>query len=361
IQVTSNQVAANMIQLTPNGHLYFLSNLSGTIDVVKTNLDGSGRKTIFAGTGKEDPNTTNLLASRDWHYLVLKSQHDSSRAALYLIDTSDDSVTSFDTSNADFTLIGWINHTFVYDIASNTIPASQAGHEIIKGYDADHQQLNQYDQDQAEGTADSYDYQNFSNFYILNNELAYTTQWYSAGGYDVSSKSDTIRVVQPGIQNKKDYQSVSAANIVYIQAALYEPQAVYYGFYNGSTNQTTFYAFENQSVNTASNLTGSDLNKAYPTYLLSPSSNRTFWTELRDGKNTLFLGDNDAKNAKQIASLSDYSPYGWFTDSYVLVSKNASELYIMPAGSTNAQPLKITDYYKPAQTFNGYGYGYGGL
>jgi hypothetical protein len=61
--------------------------------------------------------------------------------------------------------------------------------------------------------------------------------------------------------------------------------------------------------------------------------------------------------------LSDYSPYGWFSDSYTLVSKNASELYIMPTSgpAKSRQPLKITDYYKPAQTYVGYGYGYGGL
>jgi hypothetical protein len=93
--------------------------------------------------------------------------------------------------------------------------------------------------------------------------------------------------------------------------------------------------------------------------LLSPSSNQTFWTDQRDGKNTLFVGDNDAKNQKTIASLSGYNIYGWFTDNYLLVSKNSSELYVMPvAGGT---PLKITDYYKPAINYQGYGGGYGGL
>jgi hypothetical protein len=97
----------------------------------------------------------------------------------------------------------------------------------------------------------------------------------------------------------------------------------------------------------------------YPTYLLSPSSNQTFWTDQRDGKNTLFVGDNDAKNQKTIASLSGYNIYGWFTDNYLLVSKSSSELYVMPvAGGT---PLKITDYYKPAINYQGYGGGYGGL
>jgi hypothetical protein len=82
---------------------------------------------------------------------------------------------------------------------------------------------------------------------------------------------------------------------------------------------------------------------------------------LRDGKNALFIGDTNAGNKKQIASLSEYSPYGWYSDSYVLVSKTSSQLYIMSPTNPNEPPLKITDYYKPAQTFQGYGYGYGGL
>ncbi len=362
VVVTSDVVPGNTIQLTPSGHIYFLSNLSGKIDVVKTNLDGSGRKTVFAGTGNEDPNTTSLLASRDWRYLVLKSQHDGSRAALYLIDASNDTVTSFDTNNSDFQLIGWINHNFVYDASSNTVPQSQAGHDVIKSYDADHQQLNQLDQNQVDGAAGSYGYQSFANFYILNNELAYTTQWYSVGGFDISNKSDTIRTVQPGAQSKKDVQSVSADGIVFTQGSLYEPQTAYYEFYNGNENKGQFYSFENQLVSPANNLTQADLNKAYPTYLLSPSGSQTFWTELRDGKNTLFTGSANAQNPKQIANLSDFSPYGWYTDAYTLVSKNSSELYIMPAAGPGLRPpLKITDYYKPAQTLNGYGYGYGGL
>jgi hypothetical protein len=99
---------------------------------------------------------------------------------------------------------------------------------------------------------------------------------------------------------------------------------------------------------------------SYPTYLQSPSANDTFWAEPRDGKNTLFIGNEDGQKGKQIASLSEYFTYGWFTDDYLLVSKNSSELYIMPkGGSKNA--IKISDYHKPVQNFYGYGGGYGGI
>ena len=367
IQITSSVVSANTVKLTPTGHVYFLSNLSGSVDVVKVNLDGSGRQTVLKGTGQENPNTTSLLASRDWQYTALKAQRSGANPGLYLINTSTDKVTQFDSGNADFTLIGWYGHFFMYDVVRNTIPAWQSGHETLKSYNADTGQLNQLDQGQAEGSSAAYAYQGFYNFYTLNDLLVYNTQWYtydaSGGGYDLTGKSDSIRAVQPDGQNKKDYQGIPASGLGYIQAALFQPQEIYYAAYNYGTNVTTYYKFADETVSTLSNLSQATFNQAYPTYLVSPSGNQTLWTNVRDGQNTLFTGDQNAGGQKQIASLSNYSPYGWFTDNYLLVSQNGSQLSIMPAGGLAAgqQPLKITDYYKPTQTYNGYGYGYGGL
>ena len=364
VTVTDKTVKANTFAMVPAGHVYFLSNLSGSLDVVKANLDGSNRKVVLQGSGHEEPSKSSLLASRDWRYLVLKARRDSDYATLYLIDTSSDKITEFDTTNADFTLIGWYNHDFVYSLDKNSVNYWQSGRQVLKSYDADHQQLNQLDQNQAEGDGSSYAYQYFVNFYILNGVVSYNTEWssYKANGtdYDLSGKNYTIRAVQPNGQNKKDYQTFPAATTGFIQAALYAPQSVYYGIYDSGANKTSYYEFEELSVKPAS-IDQSTLDAPYPTYLLSPSGNKTFWTELRDGKNALFIGDDNAGNKKQIASLSDYSPYGWYSDSYLLVSKNSSELYIIPAGQSSQAPVKITDYYKPAQTYAGYGYGYGGL
>lgn len=359
IQVTDKSVKENSFGLTPAGQVYFLSNLNGSLDVVKSNLDGTGRKTVLEGTGHEEPSATSLLASRDWRYLVLKSRRDTGQAALYLIDTTTDKVTSFDNNNADFTLIGWYDHSFVYSLTKNNSQYWQTGRQIIKSYDADHLQLNQLDQTQAEGNEAGYAYQNFSNFYILNGAVSYSTQWYSYN-YDAGGKNDTVRAIQPNGQNKKDYQTFPASSTGYIQASLYEPQAVYYGVYDNSTGKTSYYEFENLAVKPAS-ISQSEIDQGYPTYLLSPSGNKTFWAELRDGKNSLFVGGPNADGKKQTASLSSYAPYGWYGDSYVLVSKNSSELYVMSPAASSEPPLKITDYYKPAQTYQGYGYGYGGL
>lgn len=362
VQVTDRAVKANDFPLTPSGQVYFLSNKSGAIDVVKSNLDGSDRKVVLAGTGREDSQTTSLLASRDWRYLVLKAQRESDRPALYLIDTKTGKSTQFDSGAADFNLIGWHDHYFVYSLTRSNHNVWEQGGQAIKSYDASRQQLNILDQTQAQGTNASYTTQSFSNYYLLDDGVVYATQWHGYNA-DTSNLTATIRSVKPNGQSKKDYQSLPTATIGSVQAVLYEPQSVYFAFYNYSNSTYSYYEFEDLAVRPASGIDQSAFLKDYPTYLISPSGNKTFWTELRDGKNSLFVGDSNGKNGKQIAENSEYAPYGWYGDDYVLVSKNESELYVMPvAGLAEDQtPLKVTDYYKPVITYRGYGYGYGGL
>jgi len=361
IQVTNSVVPANSFKLVPAGQIYFLSNVGGTIDVVKSNLDGSDRQTVLAGTGKEDPTTTSLLATRDWRYLALKSNRGGARPALYLIDTDDDKVTEFDGNNGNFNLIGWSGHDFMYDFVSATVPQSQTGHETVRSYDADHRQLNQLDQSRAENGDNGYVAQEFYDFYVLDNLLVYNTQWYSGGG-DLGGKNASIRAVEPDGQNKKDYQTYPSAGLNYVLAAHYQPQAVYYETYSSAKNATTYYNFANQTVNTVS-IDHSTFLRSYPTYLLSPSGKRTFWTDQQNGQTNLFVGDNAAQHGEVLNGLGGYQPYGWFSDDYVLLSQGGTDLYIAPANGlkTGQQPFKIGYYYKPVPRLDNYGYGYGGL
>jgi hypothetical protein len=360
VQVTDQAVKANDFNITPVGQVYFLSNQTGTIDVVRSNLDGSGRKTILPGTGNEDASTT-LVASSDWRFLALQARRDSGIPGLYLIDTTTGKTTQFDDSDASFTMLGWNDHNLVYYASKNDQNYWQDGHQALKSYDADHQQLNLLDQSQAEGNSDSYAYQNFIGIHLLNNSVVYAVQWIAkyGNGYDFNGKNDSIRAVQPNGQNKKDYQSWPANTINTIISRQYKPQNVYFETFSTTSATPLFYTYQNNSL-TQAGISQADMNKDYPSYLVSPSGKQTFWTELRDGKNGLFVGGPNAAGEQEIATLSDYSPYGWFGDAYVLLSKNGSELYIMPSSGLKAsqQPLKITDYYKPGGSYQGYGYGY---
>ena len=362
----AGDVVKNTFGITPSGKLYFLSNLSGKIDVVKTNLDGTDRQTVLAGTGNEDRYSTSLLASRDWKYLALLSKRSGDKASVYLIDTTNgDKLTTVDQGNADFTLVGWSGDHFIYQVTRSTVSDWQPNQQALKSLDATTGQTLLLDQTQGSGTS-AYDFvkQQFGSPYIIGNQVVYAKNWntpyYNAAGLNgKGAELDAIGADGAGHKTLKTF-TPTATNLTYIgiTTELYEPAELYIAFSDGSNN--SFYTYEDSKVSADSSMTNEQFfNSPYPTYLLSPSGNQTFWSDQRDGKNTLFVGDQDGKNQKQIATLSDYNTYGWYTDGLLLVSKNSSELYAMsPSGGT---AFKITDYYKPAINYNGYGGGYGGL
>lgn len=374
VQVTTQAVSANDFKLTPRGKVYFLSNLSGNIDVMKSNLDGSDRQTVLAGTGKEDKQNTVLLASRDWKYLALLSRRDGgNNAKLFLIDTSSDGVSTIDEGQATFTLVGWSNDTFVYRVDRQNVQAWQPKAAALKSFDAAAKKLNLLDETAAGGDdALNCASEAYGSVYSIGTDVVFIKNWSACvnGRSRLVGKQATINAVKDNGSGKRVIKGFSTADNAQqyglsLQSYLYEPGGIYVKFDEdiASGDKAPTYVYEDGQVKAGTPSSWNDFNSAqgaYPTYLLSPSGNQTFWSELRDGKTALFVGDADAKRQRQIAALSGYQTYGWFTDSYLLMSKNGSELYIMPSnGSQN--PLKLTDYYKPATLFRGYGGGYGGL
>jgi hypothetical protein len=369
IKVSNDKIEENTATLTAAGKVYFLSKLSGKIDVVKTDLDGTNRQTILAGTGKEEDRGTVLLASRDWKFLALLSHRENLATKLYLIDTSDDSLTTID-GDASVTLnpVGWSEHNFVYTVSRQNVPSWQPNQQALKSYNAENNKITLLDQTRAEGTGQyDYAYENYGSVYQIGKNVVYEKYW--TAYYYAQNKLDdkqsgiyTISAGGSGAQTLKTFGYAQGQN-TFITSVPYEASKIYYQVVEkGSTG---FYAYSDGKVTAKSDISD-DFNKYSQqgpnTYLLSPSGSNTFWSESRDGKNTLFVGDEDGENGKQVASLSAYQTYGWYTDNYLLVSKNNSELYIMPkSGSKDVQPVKITDYHKPTRSFNGYGGGYGGI
>ena len=361
VQVTTQAVKANDFQLTPAGKIYFLSKLSGKIDVVKTNLDGTGRQTVLAGTGNEDDTGTVLLASPDWKFLALQAVRQAGASAeLDLIDTSNDQLTNIDKGDAIFNVTGWQNHNFIYTVTRNTVPVWQSNQEALKSFNADNNKLTTLDQTTAEGNNQSdFAANSLDNVFIVSDAIVYTKDWratnYSYTTDRLNGKQAEIISVQSDGSKRTTLKTASlpAGNNGFdlgFNARLYEPNGIYFQ----DANNNAFYKYDDGKLAATNDVDeNSFYQKVYNYYLVSPSGKQAFWSEPRDGKNTLFVGGGNGDNGKQIASLSDYNVYGWYTDDYLLVFKNSSELYIMPvAGGT---PIKITDYHKPAQQFNAYG------
>jgi hypothetical protein len=369
VAVDDKTIKQNDFTLTPFGKIYFLSKLSGKIDVVKTNLDGSSRQTVLAGTGKEDSNNTVLLASRDWKYLALLSKRaGGANPKLYLVNTSNDTMLTMDNiADASFSPVGWSGHNFIFTATKNNAPQWQPNRSSLKSYNAESSKVILLDQTKADGNnAADFVNENIGSVYQIGDKVLYEKYWsgYSSKFNGKQGGIYSIAANGGSIQNLKtfDYEFMKNSSISSIPD---EANKIYYNIVEKDADPA-YYVFENGKVSSKKDI-NDEFDKYYQqgatTYLQSPSGSNTFWTESRDGKNTLFIGDQNGDNGKQVASLADYKPYGWFSDDYLLVSKNSSELYIMPKSGINekVQPIKVTDYHKPTQNFYGYGGGYGGI
>lgn len=364
IKLSNGQLQNDAFSMVPAGKVYFLSKLSGKIDVVKTNLDGSDRQTVLAGTGKEDDQNTVLLASRDWKYLALLSARAGGNyPSLYLIDTANnDKLTTIDKGDTNLSLIGWSDNYFLYTIGRQNLQPWQPGGSNIKSFNAQTKQLLTLDSTNATGSSlDDAQYETVGTPVLLDDQLLYYKTWYQYPGYFATGHTDTLVSIKPDGTNKKTIKSFDGGDSYFGGLIFHNPQSVYVDVSKVDGSSQTFYEYNGTGLNQNKNLSSQDLFiKSYPTYLYSPGGDHTFWNEPRDGKNTLFIGDKDGQNGKQIATLSDYNTYGWFTDDYLLVSKNSSELYIMDNSAKQA-PVKISDYHKASVSLPGYGGGYGGF
>ncbi|HET9174253.1 MAG TPA: hypothetical protein VFN56_03150 [Candidatus Saccharimonadales bacterium] len=358
IQVTNQVVAANTVKLVPSGQVYFLSNASGKIDVVKANLDGSNRHTVLAGNGNEDVNNTVLLASADWKYAALLSKRSGGQyPELYLITTAADAVTTIDQGSFNFSPIGWSGHTFVYRADNPANNSWQPGGTVIKSYDAESGKTTTLASTNATGSSNAdAQYENIWDVVLMGDKLVYDKTWYSyPGNLSVTGQQNTLNWVATDGSNAKILKSLDSGSAYFSNLKVVTPTEVDLGVYSTSSANTTYYRLDtNGNVTQSNTITQATITQPTINYLPSPSGAHQFWGEIRDGKHTLFVGDQAANNPVTIASSSDYAPYGWYGDKYLLVSKNGSELYVMAADGSG-QPLKISDYYKTAQQYPGYG------
>lgn len=362
ITVTEQPDDKNTFALTPSGKVYFLSKRTGKINVMKSDLDGANPSVVVAATGQEQESQTVLLASRDWEYLALQARRDSIQPKLYLVKTATDALTVIDEgADVTFTPIGWSNESFIYKVSRDTVQAWQPKQASLKSFNAKTGQITTLEDTDAVGSgSNSWATESISNAYIMNDVLVYAKYWnnsYGGAGL-LAGKKDVIYQVKPSGQDKKAVKDFDATVVSYIQAQLYRPDEVYF---RASSTPVKYYEYHDGTVSETSEVNDANFyGQSYNTYLVSPSGKSTFWSEQRDGKNVSLVGDAKGANGKEVLTSTSFKPYGWFTDDYLLLSKDNSELFIMARGTQGGDPIKITDYHRPSVTFPGYGYGYGG-
>lgn len=360
IKVT-DQAGVNKVSLTPSGTIFYLSKQTGKINVMKSNLDGTDPRVVVEGTGNENDNTTVLLAARDWKYMALSASRTGEKGSeLYLVNAATGKLNTVDKGDADIQLVGWSNHRFIY-LVDRHKPEWSNKKQTLKSYDAETGKITVLDETVGSGT-NYYDMQReaITKPYILEGKVVYAKVWQLGDDYTyrTTKKQSVIMSVNPDGTHKVRNKEFAMQHYIDIIGRLYEPQGIYFRV-SADDGAAKYYEFEDGSVREISNSDDKFYNAFYPTYLISPTGKKTFWYEPRDGKNILFVGDSNGLNGKELAKQSDYTAYGWYSDDYVLLSKNDSELYVAPVNSAD-HALKITNYHKPAIRYPGYGYGYGG-
>ncbi|HVI69346.1 MAG TPA: hypothetical protein VM581_02710, partial [Magnetospirillaceae bacterium] len=362
VTVTEQTDDKNTFSLTATGKVYFLSKRTGKIDVMKSDLDGANASTVVTATGYEDESQTVLLASRDWKYLALQSKRDAKSTKLYLVNAADDKLSVIDEGDGvSFSPVGWSNEYFVYRVTRTNVQSWQPKQQSLKTFNATTGKITTLDDTDGTGTgAFNWATETFTGIYIINDQIVYAKYWNNY--YDtpmlISGKKDVIYHIKANGEDRQGVKEFDSTSSSYLEAAPYRPDEIYFKL-SGTPNK--YFEYHDGTVAETTEVNDTNFyNQAYITYLVSPSGKNTFWYEARDGKNVLFVGDAEGANGKEVMSSNSFKPYGWYTDDYLLLAKNGSELFVLARNAQGAEPVKITDYHKPAVSFPGYGYGYGG-
>lgn len=361
VVVTDKTDAKNTFAVVPYGHVYFLSKRTGKINVMKSDLDGDNQKVVLEGTGKESDGDTVLLASRDWKNLALKARRDSDKAKLYYINADNDKLSVIDEGNAEFNPVGWSDNYFVYSVDRGG--DAWANNKVaLKSFNAATAKLQTLDQTTSEDIAQFFvkGYQQLASTLILNQKVVYVMAWTTNGGSQwAQNKKTEVRSIKPDGQDKKVLKTFDATNTYFSGGLQVGADDAYYAFGNTSDYKVKYYELNGSNFADDSDMTTEEFNRLYGGHLVSPSGQYVFWLESRDGKNFLIVGDSSGENGQTVLSDDKLSPYGWYSDSYLLMSKNSSELYIVARdGAEGKPPTKVTDYHRAY--FPAYGYGYGG-
>ena len=369
IQVSGQTlVATNAFELTPSGKVYFLSNQSGKLDVVKTNLDGTERQVVLAGTGQEGDGNTFLQASRDWKYLVLQSRRDGGTySKLFLIDTTNDKLSTIDEGQASFMLTGWSGHRLIYSVNRQSYPDWQAKKYALKSFDAETAKIMTLDESVGGGNSKDYYYQDtIENAYLFNDEILYAkgVRAMFTGFNPFNQTLDiSMNTVKPdgsskraiygrGILTKQSFLQPGFGSLYAdFEVRTPKPSKFYYAYYE------YVYEYKNKQHRDAPELTKNAYYQLpFDRYILSPSGKQTVVTESRDGKNALLLADSNGEGSKQVATINEFAPFGWYTDDYVLVSNSKGDMSIVAVNS--GKMLKVSGQYPYGKLGLGYQAGY---
>lgn len=343
LSVSTKEISPTQdVELVPSGKTYFLSNRTGSYDVMSTTLDGK-TEVVLSGIGREVGYELNLSTSPNRKYLALSARREVNKPALYMIDTATNAAEKVE--DAQVNAIGWIGNTFYYALYDTSNNAYVDKRVQLVSYNAAEKQRNVVDASKIEG--DQYNYAELAlsgRFQLVGSRVYYAkcwnyTQFYSG---ETNRKASLISVADGKVNVIKEVPQTGSG---YCDTLALKPNQVYFriGRSSGDYGYDT-YRFQPGKTAESVQVSDGELYNSQVTYLASSEGTKTFWTEVRDGKKVSFIGNSDGGNAEKVSE-AEYEAYGWFGNDYVLYSKNGSELYVAAQGAQLDGAHKIADFY----------------
>lgn len=342
----------NTFSLVPSGQVYFMSKRTGKLDLMKANIDGTDAKVVLAGTGHEQDYRTSMVPSPNLEYVALQTRRSPADQTpqLYIV-SSEGSIRALDGGSNEFYVHGWSGSNLIYTVTNNNAANWQTGKHKLKSYDTASEKVMMLDQsagtDEVNNAGESYGL-----VAVYGSLVTYAKNWVGYHyGTDLSGKQHSLHTISSTGQNHKLVSTYEAEKYSHIQYRQRSPNSFYFYLY-GEGQQDSYFEYVTGSQPKQADLDQEKFYESFPSHVLSPNGQKTVWSDVRDGKDVILIGDSGGNNSSSIASLEEYAVYGWMGNDYILISKKNSELYIMD--TSGSAPVKITDYHSVNSTYRYY-------
>jgi hypothetical protein len=353
--VLMNAQTKNPYSIIPTGKVYYISNSLpdslGTWSLIKSNIDGSSQQVILGGGKAAALTNSQILDSSDSKYVAVSIPDSQNVQTLYVYNTQNGNLVTIDQSSASDFINGWTPDDILIYTATAKVGSNGYSQASIMGYKATSPKAPPYTLDQARSNGDdgnSASQETYSSVNVLGDDYIELSKYYLGSGNDTTAGSiDTALATDNNYGGTNSLQPLNySSNYTQAPKVVYtSPTSLVLAFTNSTTKKVSYYTY---AEGKASAVSGSSVADAlnYPPasspYYLSPSGAAQMWSRVNGNSTTIYVGNKKGLDGVAVANLGNsYTPYGWWSDNYILLDKSGSGLYIMPAsGSSNQNKIQ---------------------
>lgn len=373
---TSSKSDKITVAMVPSGRVQFIRQDRQNYNVVQTNLDGSGQKVLDSFSRQYWYGS--FLSSRDWAYsaLIRKTEgEDTQQLTMYNAKSGAKTVIR-EGKDLQISPIGWSdNNTYVYKVIKTDDDDWENQQAAIYAYNPESKQstiLDQTTKTKPEGERIT-----VREFYRLNKlttdgELIVVKSWSWSGRPWRSVVKDTqVLAINPSTTTKTVVGTIPTSIDRWVGAVYQDDNETLYlrKPLDSIREKYDYYEYTGGKLTKINDFSQDDYDAFDVKQVgrISPDKRLLLWSETLNQQTSLYLANIDGSREKQIASDTDYRPYGWYGSEgqYILLNAENGELSIAdPAKlkSSSYKPLSLGAvdarwYYYPGEDAFAEGYG----